>query len=573
MSRRICSPRIVRRLFVALAMMLLSSTFALAQATSSPRLTAQSRIQLDGELEILHQDFRDGRSSYSYALKKSDGSRVPLQFMKNAPTHLLTGAHVRVKGQLSNGRLVLYSGAPGSTDLSTTTTSSTANSSIPVPNTFGQQSTLVILVNFQDDTAQPYTIADAQNMFFNTVNNFILENSYGQTSLTGAAVGWFTIPESVTTCNMTQIASDAQSAARAAGTNLSQYTRFVYVFPFNSVCGFAGSSYVGGNPSQSWINEDELDGHIIAHELGHAFGLWHSHLLDCGTSASICSSGTVLEYGDPLDVMGVPQTATPEYNAFQKERLGWLNYGGSPSIQTITGSGTYTVYPFEVGGGGPNALKILKSIDPATAAKTWYYLETRQALGADAFLLSNIYYTQNETTGVLFHIGTDTDGNTSDLIDMTPVTPTSTGWLDASLGVGQAFQDSAAGLTITTESVNSGSAVVNIQLVAGGSGTSTPSSGNLTVATNQAVYSPGQTVSVAATATNGGSPVANITVSFSVTKANGSQLTGSAKTGRNGVAVYKLRLKQSDPLGTYAADANTTIKGKSLSAATQFMLE
>lgn len=226
-----------------------------------------------------------------------------------------------------------------------------------------------------------------------------------------------------------------------------------------------------------------------------------------------------------------------------------------------------------MGGAGPNALKILKSTDPATGAKTWYYLEARQALGADAFLSSSTYYTQNETTGVLFHIGADGDGNTSDLLDMTPVTPTSTGWLDASLGVGQTFQDSAAGVTIVTESVSSGSAVVNIQLAGAESGTITPSSGSLTVATNQAVYSPGQTVSMTATATSAGAPVANVAVTFAVTKANGNQVTGSAKTGRNGVAVYKLRLRQSDPPGTYVAGANTSIKGKALSAATQFMLQ
>ena len=76
-----------------------------------------------------------------------------------------------------------------------------------------------------------------------------------------------------------------------------------------------------------------------------------------------------------------------------------------------------------------------------------------------------------------------------------------------------------------------------------------------------------------ATASSAGAPVANVSVSFAVTKANGSQVTGTAKTGRNGVAVYKLRLKQADPPGTYVAGANATIKGKALSAATDFMLQ
>ena len=258
--------------------------------TSGSSHAAQSQVgpdqdvQLEGELEIIYQDFKDGRHSLSYSLKRSDGTQVPLQFAKEPPTHLLSGAHVRASGQISGGSLILYS---GSTSRHNTTTSGDATglhtSSIPVPNTFGAQSTLVILVNFQDSATQPFTTADAHNMFFGTANNFFMENSYGQTSLTGDVVGWYTIPDSITTCNISQIATDAQNAATAAGINLSIYTRYVYAFPQNNACGWAGSSYVGGNPSQSWINGN-LDVHTRDHELGHAFGLWHSHSLDCGTS-------------------------------------------------------------------------------------------------------------------------------------------------------------------------------------------------------------------------------------------------------------------------------------------------
>jgi len=308
---------------------------------------------------------------------------------------------------------------------------------------------------------------DVQNAFFTTANSFITENSYGQASLTGAVVGWYTIPDSVTTCNTSQIATDAKSAATAAGVNLSNYTRYVYFFPYSTACGFSGASNVGGKPSDSWIN-GTLNTYVIDHELGHAFGLWHSHSLACGTTATICSSGTVVEYGDLLDAMGTPQGASPDHNAYQKERLGWLNYGASPSIQTVTTSGTYTINVYESGGPGPKALKVLKSADPTTGAKTWYYLEARQAVGFDAFLLTDPQsYAQNETTGVLFHIGTDGNGNSADLLDMTPATPTHQGAYDPSLAVGQTFQDSAAGVTFTTKSVTSAGAAVSVQFSGG----------------------------------------------------------------------------------------------------------
>ncbi len=479
MNKQICTPRIrfstsYSTALLMAVLMSLGGTAVLAQvhpqSQETPAATAQSQVgqsqhvQLEGELKIQYQDFKD-RARISYSLKLADGTRVPLHFVKNPPTHLLTGDHVRADGQLSGGSLILYS---GNTNLSPNNQKPSPPPPIPVPNTFGAQSTLVILVNFQDDAVEPYTVADAQNMFFGTANNYVLENSYGQTWLTGDVVGWYTIPVSVTTCDMASIATDGQNAAVAAGVNLSNYTRYIYAFPLDSACGFGGASDVGGNPSESWINGTTGPGgtilniEVIDHELGHAFGLLHSHLYDCGTSATICSSPFIVEYGDLLDTMGVPQTASPDYNAFQKERLGWLNYGASPSIQTVTTSGTYTINTYELGGSGPNALKIWKSTDPTTGAKTWYYLEARQAVGFDAFLTNPIYWTQNETTGVLFHVGTDGDGNTGDLLDMTPATPTYRAWFDPSLVVGQSFQDPAAAVSFAPTVVSSSGATVQI---------------------------------------------------------------------------------------------------------------
>src|SRR5207253_4572974 len=174
---RICAPRISRRRIVGHAncasLLLLGSTSILAQTTANPAASAQSgvgtnqRMQIEGQLEILHQDFKDGHSRYLYSLKRADGTRVPLQFSKEPPTHLLTGDHVRANGRLSGGSLILYS---GSTNVKKTTggSTTTSTSSTPVPYTFGAQSTLIILVNFQDDIVEPYMATDVQNAFFIT---------------------------------------------------------------------------------------------------------------------------------------------------------------------------------------------------------------------------------------------------------------------------------------------------------------------------------------------------------------------------------------------------------------------
>ena len=436
------------------------------QASAQAQANAGTHVQLQGELEVLNKDFKD-HAEVSYSLKLANGQHLPMHFTTEPPTHLLTGDHVQAEGNLSNSGLLLYSGSnlkSGGNKGNSPTTAPAAPTGIPVANTFGTQSTLVMLVNFQDDAVQPYTMSEVQTMFSGTVNNFFVENSYGQTSIAPTVVGWYTIPDSVTACNTAQIATDANNAATAAGVNLSSFNRYVYFYPYSTACAFSGASNVGGKPSQSWIN-GTLDPHVLDHEMGHAFGLWHSHSLDCGTSATICSNGNQIEYGDLMDTMGVPQTASADYNAFQKERLGWLNYGASPSIQTVTASGTYTINAYEQGGlAGPSALKILKSTDPTTGAKTWYYLEARKPLGVDAFLTSSIYYTQNETNGVLFHTGTDGNGNASNLLDMTPSTPTATGWWDMSLAVGQTFTDSTAKVTVTVTSVSSAGATVQVTL-------------------------------------------------------------------------------------------------------------
>lgn len=321
----------------------------------------------------------------------------------------------------------------------------------PLANTFGPQRVLVLLVNFQDNTARPYTIAQA-NSALASASNIFYEDSYQQTSLFGDTFGWFTLPLSTTTCDVNAIRQYANDAAVASGVDISAYSRYVYIFPQNA-CSFTGYELDGSDIVPSVFINNSLTVRTLSHELGHTFGLFHSQALECG-AASIGSSCTSISYGDNFDLMGAtPSTA--HLNAYQKERLGWLNWGSSPAITTVQSSGTYFIEPLEtLGAGGPKALKILKSVDPVTGDKTWYYVEFRQPLGLDSSLSTN----SNLMTGVLIHQGVEQvtfTGYTflpSYLLDMTPET---TSWSDPALVTGRSFQDSTAGVTITPISVGS----------------------------------------------------------------------------------------------------------------------
>jgi len=406
-------------------------------APASVRNLIEEQVEMDGELEILHEDRAQG-SRFVYKLK-AFGLDYSLNFRKNPPTHLSSGVRVRVRGVRVNTALALDSGA-----------SVQAAAAAIAPNTFGQQNTLVILVNFRNNTAQPYDTTAAANVF-NTTSNFFLENSYQQTYLSTTIKGWYTIdmdaPYVVTNtdgtktyhCDYSSISSKADAAATANGVTLSNYKRTVYAFPQAGGCTWWGLGSVGGNPSRAWIN-GSLQLRVAAHELGHNLGLWHSHSLDCG-AAVIGGTCTSSDYGDVLDVMG---SSSYHFNAFQKERLGWLNYGASPPITSAITNGSYPIYPIETLGNNPKAVKILKSTNTSTGKSAYYYAECRQPIGFDAGLSSNA----NVLNGLVIHTGDEASGNSSYLLDMTPGT---TSWNDPALVTGLSFTDPASGVTMTSE--------------------------------------------------------------------------------------------------------------------------
>ncbi|WP_208444761.1 Ig-like domain-containing protein [Vibrio sp. B1ASS3] len=419
--------------------------------------------QLEGALEVFYEDDEKTHSSRLRYILNSGNARTEIKFPLHAyAKRLKDGVKVRANGlsikqtgkkldvltlnEEPSNLLVL---ADGSNTISTAGTDSTQVTA----SSFGEQRTLVMLLNFLDNTQTQWSVEETRELVFGQVNDFYKENSDNQVWLTGDVAGYYTLPMNAT-CDTWTIHTTAEDVARDNGINFGNYARIVYVFPENSTCGWTGKGTVGGNPSKAYVN-GSLTLRTVGHELGHNFGLHHAIDLDCGADivGDRCASA---EYGDALDIMGM-SGITGHFNAFSKELLGWISTD-SGKVVSVEVDGSYLLEPVETPHiGGAKGLKIRRGTDEVTGKPLWYYLEYRQAIGFDSFVEGK----SGITDGVIFHLATEDDPQSNLMLDMIP----NSGLRDldeSALLVGQTYTDVQAGITITTEWANANAASVHV---------------------------------------------------------------------------------------------------------------
>ncbi|HSH21532.1 MAG TPA: hypothetical protein VK992_02795 [Candidatus Caenarcaniphilales bacterium] len=425
---------------------LLILVVAAAVAAPAPAVDAKAAgtTVVEGTVAVEHGDDFAHKRSVHYRVLQTATDRLTLE--GRGAAGLPDGAKVKLRGNRVGNRFVLAdtdSVVAMSTSDTTRTTSTTSSTTVT-----RSKRLAVIVVNFQSDLRQPWTLSGVQNVLFDGASSaraYWSEVSNGSFAVSGDVFGYYTLSNSTSQCDYSTWMSAGKSAASASGVDLSGYTNYMLVFPRQSACGWGGLGSLPG--TNTWIN-GSLTTFVVIHELGHNFGAHHASTLNCrnasGARVSFSDDCTRDEYGDPFDVMG---NNTRHGNSWHRRQWGLLS---SFDEKTVTSSGRYTVAVAEVGGGTPRIVRVARPVG------NYFYVEYRQPYGTfDAFSS-----TSAAVHGVMVRLAPDTSRVQSKLIDTTPDTTT---FSDAPLALDRTFIDVSSGISITTVALTSTAATLEVR--------------------------------------------------------------------------------------------------------------
>jgi M6 family metalloprotease-like protein len=297
-----------------------------------------------------------------------------------------------------------------------------------------------------------------------------------------------------------------------------------------------------GNNSWLWIEYRQPTGYDSAYANGNA---WSNQVFS-GATVHFEDSFTTNQYSDLLDF--TPASGYGFYDPALAAGQTWTDPYSNVSITIQSATAAGLTLSFSYGSGGNTCSHVNPSVsasplDPSTSAGAAvnYTLSVtnndQAACSSSTFVLNSSL--PSGWAGTFSPSSVTLTPGQMGAVTMTKNVPSGT-----AAGI-YAVDASAANNTF----VGTGSANVTVTAVSGLTASLTASGSS---------YTKGQTASFTATVLSGATPAAGASVTFTMTRADGSKATNTVTAGSTGKAVWSYKVTQKDPKGAGSVVANAT---------------
>jgi M6 family metalloprotease-like protein len=452
------------------------TAFFLAGVGNIPVL-AEEPTALDGWLTVIWGDESNG-ASYGpfFHLTEESGKITPLVFdegVTQVPGGVLAlnGRYVGVQGAQANVR-ALGGGTPPFVVTSIFLAQTPLREALDgeaQPLVSGSRPWVTIMCKFSDFAAEPKNLAYFQGMYSSVkpgLDHYWREMSYDTANVAGSsASGWFVLPNpeiyynpsnTLGGADLNKLATDCIAAANAS-VNFSLYSGINMMFntDFDNGYAWGGTRYMTlDGVSKVWSITWEppwgySDITVIAHEMGHGFGLPHS------------SGSYGQTYDNKWDVMSdtwsnCDRADDATYGclgqqtiSYHKDMLGWIPAGQ----RYLVGQNTQVNLTLEQLALPATSNYRMVRIPIAGSSSHFYTVEARRQTGYDYKLPGQaviIHEVDTSRSRPAYVIDTDLNGNTGDAGAM---------W-----AVGEVFSDVVNKIYVKVLSATSTGYTLNIQV-------------------------------------------------------------------------------------------------------------